>query len=94
MRGLTVPDLEPREPIEVWLILDEDGVAVRVYSHGGRVADAYRARAVSIEGAQTEVTARYAERGYRAGGGWRPQRWTADRTGYGEIIHESSRTFR
>ena len=88
-----MPDVQPRESIEVWLILDDEGVAVRVYGHGARLVGAYHAAAVSIEGAQAEVTARYTERGYRAEGGWRPQRWTTDHEGYGEIIHESSRTF-
>lgn len=89
-----MPDLEPREPIQVWLIIDDDGVAVRVYSQGNQLADEYRATAASIGGAQAEVTARYAGRGYIAEGGWHPQRWTTNAEGYGMIIHESSCTFR
>lgn len=89
-----MPDLELREPIQVWLVIDDDGVAVRVYGQGDRLTDAYRAEAASIQGAQAEVTARYAKLGYQAEGGWHPQRWTTDCTGYGGIIHESSCTFR
>ncbi|MBV9093274.1 MAG: hypothetical protein JO132_05285 [Streptosporangiaceae bacterium] len=87
-----MPELE-RDAIEVWLHLDEEGVAVRVYGPGDRLLDAYHAHAVSIQAAQAEVTARYTERGYRAEGSWRLQRWSTDRQGFGEIIHDSSRSF-
>lgn len=89
-----MPGLQQREPIEVWLMINDDGVSVRVYAQGGRLADAYHSDAASIEEAQAEVTVRYTGRGYTADGGWRPQRWTTGRTGYGMITHESSCTFR
>lgn len=87
-------ELGAREPVEVWLAIDNAGIAVRVYGAKHQLADVYHARECSIEGAQTEITSHYAERGYEAEGGWRPQRWTTDPTGYGEIIHESSCAFR
>ena len=89
-----MPDLELREPIQVWLMIDDDGVAVRVYSQDDRPTDAYRADAASIAEAQQEITDRYVRLGYEAEGEWRPQRWTTNAEGYGMIIHESSCAFR
>ena len=53
--------LEPelRQPVEVWLAMDNDGVGVRVYSQDNRLADAYRAGAPSLDAAQGEITAHY-----------------------------------
>jgi hypothetical protein len=91
---LTMSEPGMREAVEVWLAIDNDGIAVRVYGPERQLTDVYHARECSIEGAQTEITSHYVERGYKAEAGWRAQRWTTDPTGYGEIIHESSRTFR
>ena len=87
--------LEPelRQPVEVWLAMDNDGVGVRVYSQDNRLADAYRAGAPSLDAAQGEITAHYTKRGYTADGEWRPQRWSTGPTGYGEIVRESSGMF-
>src|ERR1700737_667339 len=53
--------LEPelRQPVEVWLAMDNDGVGVRLYSQDNRLADAYRAGAPSLDAAQGEITAHY-----------------------------------
>ncbi len=87
-------DPESRQPIKVWLTLDNDGVGVRVYSQDNRLADEYRADAPSLDAAQREIAAHYTERGYTASGEWCPQRWSTGPTGYGEIVHQSSCTFR
>ena len=84
----------PRQPVEVRLLLDDAGVDVRVYGHDDRLVDEYHAAAASIAEAQEEVTDRYLRLGYRPEGTWRPQRWTASRSGYGPITHESSCKFR